>query len=160
MGLITPVMIETRTNLAISEALTTTYSRSVVRGSWTWTTANVSGAYDKMQEVHRYARESFRFVGYTAEAAKEKRDSLVSLYTRSFRYSDWDSTVSTGAWDVREGGSRVMADIALVHEEGDSWAVSVTVNEDDVRMVKVGVAIDYDSLFASENARTYVTTEV
>ena len=160
MSLITPVMMDTRANLAISEALTTTYSRSVVRGSWTWTAANVSGAFDKMQEVHRYARESFRFVGYTEEAAKLKRDELVSLYTRSFRYSDWDSTVSTGAWDVCYGGSRVMADIALVHDEGDSWSVNVTVNEDDVRMVKVGVAINYDSLFASEIARTYVTTEV
>ncbi len=160
MGLIHPVEMEGTKNLVISEALTTTYSRTIVRGSWTWTAANVSGAFDKMQEVHRYARESFRWVGYTREAATIKRDELVSLYNRSFSYSDWNSTVSTGKWEVKSGGRRVMADIALVREDGDVWSVSVTVNEDDTRMVKVGEAIDYDAIFTSENARTYVTMGV
>ena len=143
--------------LVVTEGLTVTYSRSVVRGSWSWTAANLSGAYDKMVELHRYARKAFKYVGLTYSAAKSKRDSLVTTLTRDFSYSDWDVTVTNGQWDVKSGGTRLMSDISLSHTEGDSWEVCVSVNEDDVRMIKVGESSSFETRFAAENARDYAT---
>ncbi len=147
------------TSRVIDEMLTVTYSHMIVRGSWSWTSANVSGSYDKMQEVHRYARETVKYVGLTKSAAEAQRDLLIEKYKRSFKISDWNSTVMNGQWDTRAGGERVMADISMRHVAGDMWEVTCSTNEDDMRMLLVASAVNYDTLFSDENARVYASTE-
>ena len=120
-------------NVVVEEALTVTYSTVIVQGSWSYTSANVTGYYYTMRECHRYARKSFRYVGLTHAAAKTCRDAMVALFTRDFKTSYWQSDAMGGGWSDDTGGTVLMADVSLTHDEGDAWSVRVRVNEDDVR---------------------------
>lgn len=144
-------------NVVVEEALTVTYSQSIIQGSWGYTSANVSGWYTTMRECHRYARKSFRYVGMTHDAAKACRDAMVAKFTRAFRTSYWNSSAMGGGWVDDTGGTLPMADVALVHDAGDAWSVLVRVNEDDVRFRLVTDA-HYPAVdFAAERARGYGT---
>ena len=147
-------------NVVVEEALTVTYSQSVVQGSWGYTSANVSGSYSTMRELHRYARKSFRYVGMTLAAAKACRNEMVGKFTRTFNTSYWNADVMGGAWNEDEGGTIPMADVSLVHDDGDAWSVHVRVNEDDVRYRKVQEVYDYATVFAAERLRGYGTDGV
>lgn len=145
------------TNVVIEEALTVTYSSSIVQGSWSSTSANVTVWYNTMREVHRYARKSFRYVGMTYAAAKACRDAMVTLFTREFKTSYWNSDTMGGGWNDEEGGTLPMADVSLTHDEGDAWSVHVRVNEDDVRFRRVSEGAYPNVLFAAERQRDYGT---
>ena len=145
-------------NVVIEEALTVTYSNTIIQGSWSYTSANVTGTYNTMREVHRYARKSFRYVGMTYAAAKTCRTAMVALFTRSFKTSYWQSDTMGGGWSDDTGGTIVMADVALTHDEGDAWSVHVRVNEDDVRFRLVSNGAYPNVLFATERTtRSYGT---
>ena len=88
-------------NVVVEEALTVTYSQSVIQGSWGYTSANVSGYYTTMREVHRYARKSFRYVGMTFAAAKACRAAMVAKFARAYKTSYWDADTMGGAWSAR-----------------------------------------------------------
>lgn len=120
-------------NIVIEEGLTVTYSRSIIQGSWGYTSANVSGWYNTMRELHRYARKSYKYVGMTYEVAKKCRDEMVKLYTRTLRTSYWQGNVMGGGWNDGDGGETLTADVSLTHGDGDAWEVHVRVNEDSVR---------------------------
>ena len=144
-------------NVVVEEALTVTYSQSVIQGSWGYTSANVSGYYTTMREVHRYARKSFRYVGMTFAAAKACRAAMVAKFARAYKTSYWDADTMGGAWSEDTGGTVPMADVSLVHDEGDAWSVHVRVSEDDVRFRKVQEGYAYAVLFAAERQRGYGT---
>lgn len=137
-------------NLVIEEALTVTYSNVVVRGSWGYTSANVSGWYNAMREIHRYARKSFKYVGMTYEAAVACRDDMVALFMRKFKNSTWLDATMGGGWVEEDAGEMPMADVALTHGDGDVWSVSVRVNEDDVRWRRMADYASVNVLFADE----------
>lgn len=145
------------TNVVVEEALTVTYSQSIIQGRWGYTSANVSGWYSTMRELHRYARKSFRYVGMTYEAAKACRKEMVEKFTRTFKTSYWNADVMGGAWNEDEGGTVPMADVSLVHDDGDAWSVHVRVSEDDVRFRKVQEGYAYAVVFAAERQRGYGT---
>lgn len=147
-------------NVVVEETLTVTYSQSIIKGSWGYTSANVSGWYNTMRELHRYARKSFRYVGMTLDAAKGCRDAMVKKFTREFKTSYWNADVMGGKWNVDEGGTVPMADVSLVHDDGDAWSVYVRVNEDDVRFLKMQDAYSYATVFAAERLRGYGTDGV
>lgn len=145
-------------NVVIEEALTVTYSTVIIQGSWGYTSGNVSGYYNTMREVHRYARKSFRYVGMTYAAAKSCRDAMVTLFTRDFKTSYWLSENMGGGWSDETGGTVLMADVALTHDEGDAWSVHVRVNEDDVRFRRISDGAHPTVLFATERTtRSYGT---
>lgn len=145
-------------NVVIEEALTVTYSNSIIQGNWGYTSANVSGYYSTMREIHRYARKSFRYVGMTYAAAKACRDELVTLFTRDFKTSYWNSETMGGGWSDDTGGTVPMADVSLTHDDGDAWSVHVRVSEDDVRFRRVSDGAYPNVLFATERlTRTYGT---
>ena len=146
-------------NVVIEEALTVTYSSVIVQGSWGYTSANVSGYYSTMREVHRYARKSFRYVGMTHAAAKSCRDAMVSLFTRDFKTSYWQSENMGGGWSDETGGTILMADVALTHDEGDAWSVHVRVNEDDVRFRRIADGAYPTALFAVERTTRHYGTD-
>lgn len=141
-------------NLVIDEALTVTYSKSVISGSWGYTSANVSGTYYTMKELHRYARKTFRYVGMTYAAAKACKAAMIAKFTRQVWNSYWNGDAMGGGWNVDSGGEMLMADVSCVHVEGDCWEVHVSVNEDDVRFIMAN-QIGGKSNFYNERLRTY-----
>lgn len=147
----------TTKNLVVTEGLSVTYSKAMTKGTWSWGTSTLSGTYNQMHELHRYATKAFKFVGYTYEAAKAKRDSLVTELTRDFSQSVWNGAVLNGEWDTYAAGTMLMSDVSLTYDAGDAWCVNVRVHEDDMRMIKVGEDPAFTTRFAAENARTYGT---
>ncbi len=141
-------------NIVIEEGLTVTYSRSIIQGSWSYTAANVSGTYDTMRELHRYARKSFKYVGMTYAAAKTCRDAMITLFTRTTKTSYWNGTVAGGGWNDDDGGETLTADVSLVHGDGDAWEVHVRVNEDSVRY-RLATEAAYSSVVFSHERQTW-----
>ncbi len=142
-------------NLVIDSALVVTYSKSLINGNWSYTSANVSGYYDYMLEYHRRARMSFRYVGMTKAAAESCKNAMVAAYTRQFKMSLWDGSSMGGAWYDNSAGEMPMAEIAMSHNEDSSYDVVVNVNEDDTRMRKTDTNPSYSTLFSAERSRTY-----
>ena len=139
----------------IDSALVVTYSKSLINGNWSYTSANVSGYYDYMWEIHRRARMSFRYVGMTKDAAEHCKDAMIAAYTRTSKTSIWDYSSMGGAWHDNSAGEMPMAEIAISHNEDGSYDVVVNVNEDDTRMRKTDSSTNYASLFYAERSRTY-----
>jgi hypothetical protein len=144
-------------NLVIDEALTVTYSKQLIQGSWGYTAANVSGYYNYMNEYHRYARKSFKYVGMKYATAVTCRDDMIKYFKREFYVDVWNGTVMGGQWDQTKGGEVLMADVSLVRDEGDSWSVHVRVNEDDVRYYMAGTTVRLKTVFSKARSRKYGT---
>ncbi|MBQ2630408.1 MAG: hypothetical protein IJG13_12085 [Kiritimatiellae bacterium] len=142
-------------NLVIDSGLVVTYSKSLINGNWSYTSANVSGYYDYMWEIHRRARMSFRYVGMTKDAAESCKAAMIAAYTRAFKISIWDYSSMGGAWYDNSAGEMPMAEIAMSHNEDGSYDVVVNVNEDDTRMRKTSESTNYTLLFSAERSRTY-----
>jgi len=142
-------------NFVLDEGLVVTNSQTIIQGNWSWESISASGSFTRMREVHRYARKSFRYVGMTYAAAKSCKTDMVSAFTRTFKTSFWDGSVNQGQWNTQNGGTMVMADVAIVPAGGDAYDVVVRVNEDDVRTMKVETTYSYDTVFATEKNRTY-----
>lgn len=138
-------------NLVIDSALVVSYSRSLISGNWSYTSANVSSSYNYMMEYHRRARQSFRYVGMTKVAADSCKSAMVAKYTRSTYESIWDGDAMGGAWNTTASGEMLMAEVSASHNEDGSYDVVVNVNEDDTRMSKVGET----AVFAYEPLRQY-----
>lgn len=144
-------------NIVVEEALRVTYSKQTVSGSWGYVSGNMSGAYSWMNEFHRYATKSFRYIGMTFAAAKDCRNDMIDKFTRTIYSSIWDSETLGGGWVDTKMGEILMAEITLVHDEGDAWSVHVRVNEDDVRyrLVADSTLAPASSFFSREHGRVY-----
>lgn len=142
-------------NLVIDEGLTVTYSRQKISGSWGWVSANMSGSYSWMNEYHRYATKSFRYVGMTYAAAKDCQAAMIAYFERTTKISYWYDGCTDGEWKVEDGGRIIMADVRLSHDAGCMWNVCVRVNEDDVRYSLPGISYDAKTLFVHERSRSY-----
>ena len=142
-------------NRVVDSGLVVTYSKTLVSGNWSYTSANVSGSYNYMMEYHRRARMSLRYLGMTEAAAKSCKAAMLSAFTRSFKSSLWDDSTMGGSWSDSSAGEGPMADVAMVHNDDGSYDVVVNVNEDDTRMRKVGESASYATLFFSERSRSY-----
>ena len=142
-------------NLVIDSGLVVTYSKSLVSGGWGYTSANVSGSHDYMWELHRRARQSFRYVGMTYDAAQTCKTAMIAKYTRSFKMSLWDGSSMGGSWTDNPAGSMPMAEISVAHNEDGSYDVLVNVNEDDMRMRKVDGDVSPSVPFYTEASRSY-----
>ena len=150
MGLISS-FTRNGSNLVIDSGLVVAYSKSLISGSWGYTSANVSGNYSYMMEHHRRARMSFRYVGMTKAAAEDCKAAMLAAYTREFKMSLWDGTTMGGEWYDDDAGEMPMAEVAVNHNDDGSYDVVVNVNEDDMRMSMVGGTADFDD----EQARVY-----
>ena len=142
-------------NLVIDSGLTVTYSKSLISGNWGYTSANVSGYYNYMWELRRVAKQSFRYIGMTQDAAYACRDAMIAKYTRAFKVSTWVDDVMGGARLDRDGGSMPMAEVSPAHNDDGSYDVIVNVNENDSRMRKVNEVISIEGAFLTEQSRTY-----
>jgi hypothetical protein len=152
MGLITSY---SDANLVIEEGLTVTYSRRLISGSWSWTSANVTGTYSYMQEYHRYATKSFRYVGMTYAAAKTCRDAMIKYFTRTIKIDVWDDSVMGGGWVTKNGGTILAATVTLTHDDACMYSVHVRVNEDDTHYTSQSAVVTPSLEFATEQQRTY-----
>ena len=152
MGLITSY---SDANLVIEEGLTVTYSRRLISGSWSWTSANVSGTYSYMQEYHRYATKAFRYVGMTYAAAKTCRDAMIKYFTRDIKIDVWDDSVMGGGWVTKSGGSILAASVSVTHDDACMYSVHVRVNEDDTHYTSQGSSFTPYTQFTNEQMRTY-----
>lgn len=139
-------------NLVIDTGLSVWNSVRRIYGTWGWTSGNVSGTETAMFEAHRYARMSFRYVGMTKAAAESCQAAMKAKYARAIRTSRWDGSVMSGQWIRESGGTLLMTDISMAHNDDGSYDVVVNVNEDDVCTAKTALAAND---FSTENTRTY-----
>ena len=118
-------------NRVIDTALTVTYTRNRISGSWGWSNGlNGGGTFTAMQEYHRRARKAYRYVGMTDAAKEECVAAMIALYTVDVYTSYWESS---GAWQTYNAGKDLIADISPQHNDDGSWDVIVNVSEDNVR---------------------------
>ena len=141
----------------VDEALTVTYSRQRISGSWGWTNnMNAGGTYAYMNEYHRYARKRYRYVGMTDAAKNACVKAMTSLYTRQTWTNEWQE--SGGSWSgaIRQG-DMPLATITPISNDDGSWDVQIDVNEDDVRHSMDTQSSDPKFMFLSgyERAREY-----
>ena len=140
-------------NLVIEQGLTVWNSNRLIHGNWTWESISMSGSFASMWEAHRYAKQSFRYVGMTKAAADACATAMKTAYTRAIRSTRWNGAVNEGEWVRESGGTVVMAEITPTQNPDGSYDVVVNVNEDDVNMGKTAAEA---MSFANEDARTYV----
>lgn len=152
----------TTANKIVENDLLVTYSRKAIAGNWRGTTVVVSGAadiYTQAMEYHRRATQRFRYVNMTQEAAKTCAKAMVESFTRNIKGSLWNATtadaIGLGTFKDESAGEILMADIVSKSNDDGSWDVLVNVNEDDVRLRKVGQSTTVTILFASERIREY-----
>ena len=149
----------TATNCVVDQALSVTYSKMRIPGSWSYPGAPGSTiTFDHAWEYTRRATLAKRFVGMTKSAAEAAAASFRSSYTRDVKVSiyDGETTDITGAaerFSDQDGGTILMTDIAVVHDEGDAYTVVVQVNETDIKMRRKSVSAS--GLFTTENNRNY-----
>ena len=143
------------TNRVVDSALVVTYSNSLISGMWSWLSFNMWGTWDRMREIHRRARKSYRYVGMTESAAQQCKAAMIAKYTRDFWTSIWDGNSAGGSWTEVEGGSMPMADVAMSHNEDGSYDVIVNVNEDDSRMCLANSGFTYTSMGRRARRRDY-----
>lgn len=140
-------------NLVIEQGLTIWNSNRLIHGNWTWESISMSGSHANMWEAHRYAQQSFRYIGMTKAAADACVEDMKDMYTRSIRSTRWSGAANGGEWVREAGGSVLMASISPTPNPDGSYDVIVNVNEDDVNMGKTASeAMDFDD----EDEREYV----
>lgn len=142
----------TADNRAIDTALSKTYARRVVYGTWTKVELNVTTTYTKAWEYSRVATKSYRYVGLTEAAAKQIAAYYADYYTRATKVSEWDS--EDGEFKHVDGGSVPMATVVPQHEDGGMWSVVISVDEQDTRL-DLSPSRSFATLFATEDARSY-----
>lgn len=140
-------------NLVIEQGLTVWNSNRLIHGNWTWESISLSGSFASMWEAHRYAQQSFRYIGMTKAAAEACVEAMKTQYTRAIRSTRWSGAANQGEWVREAGGSVLMASISPTPNPDGSYDVVVNVNEDDVNMGKTAVEA---MSFSAEDARTYV----
>lgn len=145
----------TSANKVIDTGLVVTYSRQKISGSWGWTNdMNAGGTYTHMQEYHRRATMSYRYVGMTTNAKNACVADLISKFTVDVRTPEWQSNGSWSSPNVV--GRMLIASIAPVHNEDGSWDVVVNVNHDAVRWtMENSINIYPRTLFAFEVETDY-----
>lgn len=149
----------TSVNCVVDQSLSVTYAKMRVSGSWSYPGAPGSTiTFDHAWEYSRRATLAKRFVGMTKAAAEAAAASFRTSYTRDVKVSIYDGetvdvTGTAERFSDENGGTILMTDIAVVHDEGDAYTVVVQVNEVDVKMRRRSVSAT--SLFTVENNRSY-----
>ena len=139
----------------VDTALTVTYSRRTISGSWSWTNSlNGGGTFERMTEYHRYASKRYRYVGMTEAAKNACVSAMNALYTRTAWTNFWQSN---GTWSTATECGRIpMANVTPVSNDDGSWDVEIDVIEDDVRYSHVNDVSDAKYMFnLLETAREY-----
>ena len=148
------------TNRVVDTALRVVYARRRIYGAWTYVTGNQTVTYTSAWEYTRVATKTYKYVGMTAATANSVVSALTSLYTRTTKVSEWDTTEGSatfGQFKVVNAGNVPMADIVAQHEDGEMWSAVCSVNEADSR-ISLSPNESFTSLFATENSRDYDTS--
>ena len=149
----------TATNCVVDQALSVTYAKMRIPGSWSYPGAPGSTiTFDHAWEYTRRATLAKRFVGMTKAAAEAAAASFRNSYTRDVKVSVYDGetvdvTGTAERFSDENGGTILMTDIAVVHDEGDAYTVVIQVSETDLKMRRKSHTAS--TLFTTENSRTY-----
>lgn len=144
-------------NRVIDTALTVTYARRKISGSWTFVALNVTTTYTEAWEYERHAVKSYRYVGMTLAGARACRTAMVQNYTRAAKASKFETDPSSsyfGTFVHESAGSQVMASISVQHEDGAMYSVVITVDETDTR-TSLSASESFATLFSAEQQRDY-----
>ena len=145
----------TEANRVINTALTVTYSKRKIYGSWSYTNLNMQTTIGEAWEYSRHAVKSYTYVGMDYTTALACRSAMVALYARTTKVSEFSTSGATiGTFVTVDAGTQLMADIAVQHDDGGMYSVVVNVNEQDSRTSTSG-SLSPASLFSTENVRTY-----
>lgn len=145
----------TSANRVVTDDKIVTYSQNLIYGDWTYqsTVAELITLHS-VYEYHRYCSKSYSYVGMDLSTARDCANAMITKYTRSYKISDWQSSgASAGEFVDVNGGSVVMADIAIQKREGQMYDVVINVREDDTRLRSYSTSPA--SLFTAENTRDY-----
>lgn len=143
-------------NRVLDTALTVTYTKRRITGTWvqiTYVASDVSTTYHEAWEYMRHAVKSYRYVGMTLDAARDCRTDMIALYTRTVKHSEWKQY--DGEFDVSPNAENIpMAEVSIQHDEGDAYTVVINVNEVDTRLSLTSYN-SARSLFPTEADRSY-----
>lgn len=154
MGLLTSA---TSANRVEDTDLGVTYARRRIYGLWTVVMLNVTTTYYFAWEYVRRAVKSYRYVGLDESTAKSLAATLRNYYTRATKVSEFDTTQGSGTYGQFThvaAGDVPMADVVAQHENAGMWSVTVSVNEEDVRL-SLSPSESFAQLFHDENLRGY-----
>ena len=139
----------------VTASLAVTYSSTIITGEWSSVTGVTTTTYYTALSYTRTATMSFSILGLTESAAETIADTIRGKYQRSRRHSDWNPNL--GEFDAtNQGEIACMAEVSIAHVAGTMYAVNVQVRESDTLLHRVPVSPE--TLFATENARTYPTS--
>lgn len=115
----------------------------------------LASSNNSLRVVTRYATKTYSYVGMTYAAARDCADAKAAQYLRSHPSSYIIETdQETGiAWITPICVTDTLCLISMVHGEGDSWDVNISVAEKDVRATDT--AQSPELLFATENTWDY-----
>lgn len=150
----------TEDNRVVDTALRVVYSRRKIFGQWTYVALNVTITVTEAWEYLRTATKTYRYVGLDEDTAGDVAAALQTLYTRTTKVSEFDTTQGSatyGTFKVVNAGDVPMGDIMQQHEKGGMWTVAVAVNELDSR-ISLSASESFAALFAAENQRDYDTS--
>lgn len=145
-------------NLVVDTDLVVSYSTRRITGRWSWVEeGSVTITRSEAWEGTRHAVKSFRYVGMTRDEAQDCAKAAKELFTRDTLCSVFDTgsgSTTYGTWTEEDGGSQLMAEIAIQHDEGGMYSVCISVNEVDTRMDFLKSAVG-KAAFWHEDAREY-----
>ena len=144
-------------NRVIDTALTVTYSKRRVSGSWTAATISTWTTYLYAWEYVRHAVKSYRYVGMSYGVACACRDDMLEKYTRATKTSRFDAdpySQTFGTFVHENAGDVPMASISVQHDDGGMCSVVISVDETDTRM-SLSSSQSLATLFSAEQQRDY-----
>lgn len=152
MGLLTTA---TANNRVIDQALTVTYSKSMINGYWESSTGLTVNFWTTAYEYHRYATIQYRYVGMDYDSAMQAANNIRNQYTRSYWISEWqNSGTYSGTFRDLYCGKKIQGTVEVVKTVGHMYEIQVSINEDDTRLSLTGIEY-FNVMFANENARSY-----
>ncbi len=139
----------------VTASLAITYSSSIITGEWSSVTGMTTTTYYTAISYTRTATMSFSILGLTKSAAETIADTIRGKYQRSRRHSDWNPAIGEFV-ATNQGEIATMAEVSIQHTGGAMYSVEVQVRETDTLLHRV--TISPETLFATENTRSYPTS--
>lgn len=140
-------------NRVVTNDKVVTYSSSIITGTWVNVNANVTTTYHQVYEYHRYCTKSYMYVGMDRATAQQCAAAMIQLYTRSYKYSDFQTEGADAEFIDKPAGTMCMADISIQQRVACMYDVVINVRENDVKLRTYATSPSY--LFSVEDARQY-----
>ena len=140
----------TSANRDVTNELTITYVRRLIRGQWSYTQGTQTLYYNFAWQYERHATKNYKYVGLSRSAAQTLAQSMITYYTRQTYVSLWNA--GNAGFVTIDGGLIPMAEVTVQQVAGEMYDVNISVRETDTRLSML-VVQDIAGIFSTENQR-------